>query len=161
MSSDRTACLKSIQENSNVDVELINEKNLNQWSNDLHPGFEYLSSTHKSDYLRSYFMFHYGGGYTDIKRCEFDWNPYFKMLEESSYDFIGYHEVNKNDICIQELRHSFLSIAGPIQFIFKKNSNFAKEWFFETNTKLDNIFDVHFRTKIYLILNNLFSSKIL
>lgn len=142
MSSDRTACLKSIQKNSNVDVELINEKNLNQWSNDLHQGFEYLSSTHKSDYLRSYFMFHYGGGYTDIKRCEFDWNPYFKMLEESSYDFIGYHEVNKNDICIQELRHSFLSIAGPTQFIFKKNSNFAKEWFFETNKKLDNIFDV-------------------
>ena len=33
----------------------------------LHPAYEYLSETHKADYMRTYCMNFYGGGYADIK----------------------------------------------------------------------------------------------
>lgn len=34
----------------------------------LHPSFDHLSTIHRSDYLRCYFMHVHGGGYTDIKQ---------------------------------------------------------------------------------------------
>jgi hypothetical protein len=51
----------------------------------LHEGFEYLSGVHKSDYLRSYLMNFYGGGYSDIKHIQYDYLPYFKQLFDDSY----------------------------------------------------------------------------
>ena len=46
-----------------------------------HEAYQYLSATHKSDYLRSYLMHFYGGGYCDIKKAEWDWNKYFNELD--------------------------------------------------------------------------------
>lgn len=39
----------------------------NAWGVKLHPGFDFLTANHKSDYLRSLFMNHEGGVYTDVK----------------------------------------------------------------------------------------------
>lgn len=144
MSEARFNCLSSITKNSKVEVKIITEKNLNVYILDkcpLHLGFQYLSSTHKSDYLRSYFMYYYGGGYTDIKQCEFDWNPYFDYLLSTDYEFIGYSENNPKHVSNPSLKHCFNELAGPTQFIFKENSNFAKDWFFLTRKKMDNVYN--------------------
>lgn len=47
----------------------------------IHKAFEFLSLIHKSDYLRCYLLYHYGGGYTDVKHLHTDLKPYFKRLD--------------------------------------------------------------------------------
>lgn len=141
MSDNRRRCYNSILENSGVEINLVNDDNISQYYNDLHPGFQYLSVTHKSDYLRSYFMYNYGGGYTDIKYCDFNWNPYFESLLSTDYDFLGYHEIKSQDVCVDSLKNKFKDISGPVQFIFKPKTEFAKEWLDKTNKKMDQIFD--------------------
>jgi hypothetical protein len=140
MSSNRYDCFQSLIKNSGVPILLITSDNLKYYlvpEFPIHPGFEYLSATHKSDYLRSYFMYFYGGGYSDIKRCNFDWNTYFSVLERSEKDFIGYQETQYKDIAYRPVREYYSELVGNGSFIFKPNTNFAKLWMDETNNLLD------------------------
>jgi hypothetical protein len=90
MSANRKKCLDSIYQHAGVDIVLITEDNLNHWLVEpLHPAFEYLSLTHKADYLRSYLMHFYGGAYTDIKFNDFNWLKYFDDLEKSDKEING------------------------------------------------------------------------
>uniref|UniRef100_A0A6C0I4I0 Uncharacterized protein n=1 Tax=viral metagenome TaxID=1070528 RepID=A0A6C0I4I0_9ZZZZ len=71
MSNARIECLNNLRTVSECNVLLITKDNLSNYIlNDvpLHPSFNYLSETHKADYLRTYFMNFYGGGYSDIKQ---------------------------------------------------------------------------------------------
>jgi hypothetical protein len=142
MSSNRKKCFDSIVNNSHVTVQLVTEKNLEQFNvptDPIHSAFQYLSSTHKSDYLRSYFMYHYGGGYSDIKKCNYDWNRYFDMLQYSDKQFIGYAEISQMDIANQSVKHLYKKLIGNCSYIFKTKTPFAKLWLDETNKKLDSI----------------------
>lgn len=147
MSQSRKNCLQSIIDNTKCEVILVTEENLKQFNipeNPIHKGFEYLSSTHKSDYLRSYFMYYYGGGYTDIKQCNYEWVSYFNELEMSDKLFTTYKE-NNGGVAYEE-KNSFLmyeheKLGGVCHFIFKKNTEFAKEWLNRTNSKMDEVYD--------------------
>ena len=69
MSKNRQDC-KTIDKVSQCNVILITPEKLNKYilnEHPLHPSYYYLSEVHKSDYLRTYFMRFYGGGYSDIK----------------------------------------------------------------------------------------------
>ena len=91
MPENRKRCLYLIKKLSNVDVILITKDNLNQYILEpLHPSYEYLSFTHRADYLRTYFMHFYGGGYSDIKETTGSWDKYFDILDSSDYYAIGY-----------------------------------------------------------------------
>ena len=59
----------------------------------LHPAFPYLSLVHQADYMRTYMMRYYGGGYSDIKHVHFDYQPYFDRLFNGPSDKLayGYH----------------------------------------------------------------------
>ena len=46
----------------------------------LHKSFDLLSSVHKSDYLRAYFVHYRGGAYVDIKHMHVDLVPYLDKL---------------------------------------------------------------------------------
>lgn len=138
MSADRARCFQSIKQNSKVNVKLITENNLkNYLTTPIHDGFKYLSSTHKSDYLRSYFMYHYGGGYTDIKQCDFDWNPYFDCLENSDKSFIGCPQYSPKHIAYRPYKEFYNDLIGCTNFIFKKQSKFGKLWYDQTNYVMD------------------------
>jgi mannosyltransferase OCH1-like enzyme len=72
----RFAALQSLISNIKVPIIIITQENINDWevkNNTIHEGFKYLSGIHKSDYLRAYFLYHYGGGYHDIKYREKSW----------------------------------------------------------------------------------------
>jgi len=59
MSTNRRACLNSIVAKSNCEVELVTSDNLGRFvlnHHPLHEAYEFLSYTHRSDYLRCYFM---------------------------------------------------------------------------------------------------------
>jgi hypothetical protein len=144
MSEDRKRCFESLIDNSQKQIQLVTEENLEQFivpDSPIHPGFQYLSSTHKSDYLRSYFMYHFGGGYTDIKKCHFSWQPYFDLLENSDKDFIGYTESGPQDVAYDPVKYSYKLLVGNCYYIFKTKTEFAKRWIEETNKKMDFIYN--------------------
>jgi hypothetical protein len=71
MSVQRKECFNKLVNKSGCKVILTTRGNLNNWilpEAPLHPAFEYLSFTHKVDYLRTYFMHFYGGGGILISR---------------------------------------------------------------------------------------------
>jgi len=148
---------QSILDNAKVKVCLITPENLDQYilkDYPLHEAYQYLSNVHKSDYLRCYFMYHYGGGYTDIKFHNKSWKKAFKKLNSSKNSFaLGvYEESNSSEnICYVDsffdrkdandlnynMKIHYLYLIGSCSYIFKANSSFAKDWINELNRRLD------------------------
>jgi len=145
MSSQRIQALWSIYNNTRCPVVYINYQSLRDWEKPeypYHPAFEYLSDTHKSDYMRCYLMHHYGGGWADIKHTSADWRPYFDELRRSSALSIGYQEIENGIPHISGplgsyLRENYMENIGLCAFMFKRNSRLTQEWFTQLTTKLD------------------------
>ncbi|MBN7762965.1 hypothetical protein JYP52_17635 [Nitratireductor aquibiodomus] len=77
-------------------IHLVTEQTLASFvlpGRPFHAAFAFLSPIHQSDYLRAYFMHHFGGGYTDIKRCHASWKPAFEAIEREEALGAGYGEV--------------------------------------------------------------------
>lgn len=143
MSDNRKRCLKSLIDHSQCEVNLINPSNLSEYivkDNPLHQCYEHLSLTHKADYLRVYLMYHYGGGYSDIKMNKFNWLPFFEFLENSDKAFVGYKELHADHIATKNslIKQNFMKLPGVVHFIFKKQSVFAKHWLLRIHSILDN-----------------------
>ncbi len=89
LTNNRKKSLLNLVNNTDAYVILITPKNLDSFivpNYPLHRAFKYLSLTHKSDYLRSYFMYHYGKGYSDIKETLGSWKEGFDNIKK--YDNI-------------------------------------------------------------------------
>jgi|ETNvirnome_6_100_1030635.scaffolds.fasta_scaffold03737_5 hypothetical protein len=146
MSDIRAGALEYLEEHCEADHRLITLDTLEDYileDDPFHEGYQYLSLTHKSDYLRSYFLYHYGGGYADIKAYDFDWVPYFEELEVSDKDFIGSAEVHPEHIASDNFLvcNHFEKLATVRTLIFKPKTEFAKEWKKRTNEKMDEVLD--------------------
>lgn len=93
MSGARRAGLERLTSvNSDIPVVLVTPSNLSEHvleDHPLHPAYEHLSYTHRSDYLRAYFLHHHGGGYSDIKPMEHSWSPHFARMEETQAWLLG------------------------------------------------------------------------
>lgn len=147
MNQNRINGLESIKNNSNVNFILINNENLPDYileGHPLHQGFNYLSDVHKADYLRTYFMHHYGGGYTDIKPCSWDWNTYFDQLENSDAFGIGAPE-DEGELSVTLKQRAWLGkhwdkLVSNDLYIFKPNTEFTTKWY----NKLLEIMDTKF-----------------
>lgn len=146
MSITRQKSLQSIIDNSGCKITLVTPENIStieKKDNPIHEAYKYLSLTHKADYLRAYLMYYYGGGYSDIKQIDFNWKPYFDLLENSSFDFIGYAERLPRHIASnkQEIQNFYSNLCGCGHFIFKPKSSFAAKWLNQVNSILDYKFD--------------------
>lgn len=149
MSADRKNCLNSIYLNSGVEVKLITSDNLSSFvlaNFPLHPSFDYLSLVHKSDYLRCYFMHHFGGGYTDIKTCNSSWDKAFEIIQKTDKWILGYSESRAKDLAKVEsliqkdLNKHFLSVLGNCAYICRPYTSFTSEWYEELHYRLDENF---------------------
>lgn len=142
MSDNRKNSLQCIIDNSGCNVILVSPKNLKDFeikSHPIHPAYEYLSLTHRSDYLRAYIMHHHGGGYSDIKYNKFNWTKYFDLLNNSSHVlFIGYQERQPQHIASDDPKiiRSFNMLCGCGHFIFKPNTLFTSLWLNKINSIL-------------------------
>jgi hypothetical protein len=144
MNDNRKAGLASLFVNSKVDVILVDNENLHSYILDDHPlheGFQYLSDVHKADYLRTYFMHHHGGGYSDIKPCSWDWNPYFDDLENSLAYGIGAPE-DEGELSVTPNQRPWLGqhwdkLMTNDLYIFKPYTAFTARWY----SKLISIMD--------------------
>jgi hypothetical protein len=95
----------------------------------LHPAYEYLSFVHKADYLRTYFMHFYGGGYTDIKGAGGSWISAFKdMMSQPDKLINGYQEIAKGAIVAPHIA-PYYELVGNCCYICRPNSELTKDWY--------------------------------
>ena len=147
MSENRISNLNDLKNISQCNVVLVKECSLSDYilvSEPLHPAFQYLSATHKADYLRTYFMHFYGGGYCDIKKTGGSWLNAFETIENSGENIIGcgYPEIGENGVAQCALRSEWQKLIGNCSYIFKPNTEFTKEWYSIMLQLLDERLDV-------------------
>lgn len=140
--------IRRLEEISQVEVRLITTHNLQDYILDSDPlpdAFQYLSLNHKSDYLRSYFMHHYGGGYADIKEYFYSWEESFDILNGTKFFGIGYPEIGfggalhntiKNKNLQRDLQVHWRLLLGNGAFIFRPGTIFTHEWYEEAKKRL-------------------------
>ena len=169
MSFNRKRCFDSMSK-SECKITLITPNNIKDYIKKeypLHKSYDYLSSTHKSDYLRCYFMHHYGGGYSDIKEITHSWNNAFDELNNSSKWINGYPEISPNAVAnvepplYFELQKNYKKLIGCCSFICKPYTNFTYDWIGAVNEKLDLYYEllkinpsIHPQEKPGMLINN-------
>jgi len=140
----RKSNLETIINKSGCKVELITKDNINDYIIEpFHEAYKYLSVIHRCDYWKAYFAYFYGCGYSDIKECRFDWNPYFDQLENNNNaELISYSEAGGGGIalrCHSTVRTTSIEdckylldnasvIPGVCHYIFKERGVIAKRW---------------------------------
>ncbi len=145
---NRLRGIKSLEQVSGVKVQLITSKNLPEYivANDPLPdAYQYLSLNHRSDFLRGYFMYHYGGGYADIKTFYQSWLPAFDKLDRSNAYVIGYPEVGwigvaNRSVANEHLKHDLAVywslLLGNGAFICRPHMRFTAEWYSSSRRRL-------------------------
>jgi len=149
MTQNRIKGVDSLKKTAEVEVKLITIQNLNKYilpNHPLHHSYNYLSCVHKSDYLRCYFMLHYGGGYSDIKQTFNSWKKYFHELNNNSnlwclgYGEDGFWNVpNIKGKIGKDAQKYFYLLIGNGAYIFKPYSPIAIEWMQELNKRMDDL----------------------
>ena len=126
MSRQREDCIVQLRNVSEANVVLVTDPTPYILSSDpLHPAYVYLSETHKADYLRTYFMHFYGGGYSDIKKTTGSWLPAFQQLEACTQWLAGYPEVPHGG-CEP---YNYKDLVGCCAFICKPQTPLTTEWY--------------------------------
>lgn len=175
LTENRKKGIKALEENAGVPVKLITPENLSHYIKPefpFHKGYELLSFVHRSDYLRCYFMHHYGGGYADIKPFNNSWKPAFEILNNKQDKYIiGYPELLYGGLT--PVKHNFLAdksiyknyelkldseekvfkdltkhtplLVGTCSFICKPNTSLTKEWYEELHKRMDDVYDILYR----------------
>ena len=172
LTDNRIKGLEALEKNAGVPVKLITPENLPDYilpEFPLHKGYELLSFVHRSDYLRCYFMHHYGGGYADIKPFNHSWKSAFEKLNNKKDKYIlGYPELLYGGLT--PVKHSFLAdktiyknyrekldseekvfndltkhtplLVGVCSFICKPNTPLTLEWYQELHKRMDKAYDL-------------------
>jgi hypothetical protein len=148
--------------NSGLEVYLITNDTVGEYlsEGDLHPAYYSLNLAHRADYLRAYFMHHYGGGYCDIKKVNQSWLPIFEQLmTDENLLAAGYREDSRHGIAnifhsaqllefslpyrLKEyarwrwLQLHYTRVVGNGAFIFKPKTEIIYRWWNEVNRRLD------------------------
>jgi len=144
MNDNRKRGIESLQNNSGAEVIVVTNETLNDFlvpEGPLHQGFQYLSDVHKADYIRTYAMHFHGGGYTDIKPCNYSWLPYFDKLENSYAFGMGAPEDEGPLSTPLSIRDQYgdkwPDMISFDMFIFKPRSEFTFRWYTDILSKLD------------------------
>jgi hypothetical protein len=144
LTESRKLSLQNLNDITGCKIVLITKNNLNNYilkEAPLHEGYIYLSETHKADYLRTYFMHFYGGGYSDIKRTTGPWLKGFYDLENSDKWILGYEEIGPGGIAYKPAESSWKELIGNGAYICKKQTPLTQEWYSEMICVLDSKLD--------------------
>ena len=139
ITDNRNACLQNLEIISEAKVILVTPDNLNEFilpSEPLHPAYQYLSETHRADYLRTYFMNFHGGGYSDIKKTTNSWINSFNELYNSDKWINGYKEIN-GGVAYVPIIDKWEELVGNGAYICKPQTPLTKEWYNEMILLLD------------------------
>lgn len=132
--------------NPDLQVELVTPDRLPGFvlpRHPLHPGYEHLSYNHRSDYLRAYFLHHYGGGYADIKPLVAPWGPAFERLAASECWLLGPPLAkaawagNPSGRLEAHLRRYYRLLPSGTMALAKSRTLITSEWLREIERRLD------------------------
>lgn len=150
MPVNRKKAYQVLVDNCGVPVCLITKDNLKDYILDSDPlpeCYPMLSDVHKADYLRTYFMHYYGGGYSDIKAATHFWNNAFDVMENNpQYLICGYRELsylgvgnaNVEDKTLKrDLWIYYKNLIGNCSYICRPNTSFTKEWLDELKRRIE------------------------
>jgi len=141
MSQNRKEALSGLIQKSEIPVVLITPKNINYYTDKpIHEAYNYLSETHKADYLRTHFMHFHGGGYSDIKKTTGSWLDSFENLQKSDKWICGYKEI-KGGVAYGPLHDKWDSLIGNGAYICKPNTPLTNVWYNEMISLLDKKLD--------------------
>lgn len=133
MSFRRIICMDALKDQTGCHIQLVNVDNLPDYIVEgcpLHPAYPYLSETHRCDYLRTYFMYHYGGGYSDIKIPNGSWVRAFETLENNPDIWVnGYPEAGPDAIAHRPSAHLWDKLPGNGAYVIRSKTAFVKAWF--------------------------------
>lgn len=148
----RKVNLDILRNKCGVELKFLNYETIKNYQipeHEFHEGYYYLSATAKSDYLRSYFMHFYGGGYCDIKRAEWNWSEYFNQLNDSDKWILGYKlrnpldlAVDPESIMIEEIKASWHNLIGAGAMICKPRTALTEFWFASMTEIIENKIDL-------------------
>ena len=145
MSHRREHCINALKEQTGCCVQLITVDNLHEYIVDgfpLHAAYPYLSETHKCDYLRTYFMYHYGGGYSDIKIPNGSWVKAFETMQQNPEIWVnGYHECSSDAIAHRPAAHLWDKLPGNGAYIIRAKTPFVKAWIEKQAATLDKHYE--------------------
>lgn len=151
MSNARSKALSSMP-NTDLKVIFIDKHELSSWVLEdapLHPAFRYLSSVHKADYLRCYFMHNYGGAYSDVKVIQDSWLSSYEELFNNEYLINGYKEISFIETARGRgllkdiwLALNYYRVIGCGAYICKPNTYFTNEWMDTIHKILDHKYDL-------------------
>ena len=130
-----------------IPVEVVDPNNLRDYEvpeDPIHPAFGSLMPQHAADYLRAYFLRHFGGGYTDIKHYGPDnnWNECFDRInKDRSIQILGHVEdtcwTNCKDIKAAKLCNSVLECSWMLG---RRDTEFTREWYDRVVLLMNNKF---------------------
>jgi hypothetical protein len=135
--------IENLKKVSECNVILITDNNLQDYilvDNPLHEAYKYLSDFHKSQYLRTYFMNFYGGGYSDIKETNGSWLKSFDALNNSNKWIVGYQETC-HCVAYKPLIDKWHELLGNSAYICKKQTPLTINWYNEMLKFLDSKLD--------------------
>jgi hypothetical protein len=139
ITENRKNSLEQLELMCDCQVVLVTKDNLHEYilsSEPLHPAYKYLSETHRSDYLRTYFMKFHGGGYSDIKKTTGSWLKGFEELEASDKWINGYTELEKG-VVHEPVKSFYKELLGNCAYICKPNTPLTNEWYADMISLLD------------------------
>lgn len=144
LTPNRLKGLESMRENLGIPICFLDKKGIVEKilpEAPLHPAYQYLSCNHQSDYLRCYFMHHFGGGYADIKPYSKNnnWKQCFDYINRyQEINIIGQHEI-RHGIADRTLRSDINAekLIACGWMICRPYSAFSSEWFRRVNRVLD------------------------
>lgn len=145
MNKTREDSLLLMSKHLEVPVCLITTKNINEFilsKAPLHPGYYYLSSVHKSDYLRIYLLHYYGGGWHDIKPTEISFKNVWDEFEDSNVFLVGKPEIKNGPAKIYDnegrwMRRYWKDLVSCGAWVGKANTLLSKEMIKNINCLLD------------------------
>ena len=141
----RKACFDATRDVFGVPVELITDANLKDYvvpGHPLHPCFDALAVTHRSDYIRCYLAQFHGGGWADIKKFSPDnnWAESFDVLERAAdADILGAEE-QRGVAAFWSWRPPHVRPSGLLSvswFIAKPDTPFTRMWYSRLIRRLD------------------------
>ena len=116
MNSIRIGNIDFMKQVIQANVILITPENLGDYiveGHPIHPAYEYLSYVHRTDYLRTYFMHHHGGGYCDIKPPLGSWEKAFQDMIDNPDKYInGYKEPYPSCAARLDLQEHYKLLVG-------------------------------------------------
>ena len=146
ITDSRLRWLEKMTKYSGLPVTLVTLETLPRWvlsDAPLHPAFQYLSAVHKADYLRTYFMHHYGGAYCDMKPLDSCWTEAYDELKASEAWMIGYRERKQGHV-VEHAQYAWQRVLGNCAYICKARTPFTEAWY----SRMIGVMDKHQRELI-------------